>query len=69
MQWLVWLYWLKIITVAYLLIGVIVGIVFFAAADFDAEWTWDSLKLFLSIILLWPLWVWFMIAMWLVSRR
>lgn len=60
--------WLKIITLAYLAIGVIVGFVFFALADFEMDWTFDNLKLFLYIILAWPLWVWFMVVMWMSSR-
>lgn len=61
--------WLKRITVAYLIIGVLTAFVFLASADFDVDWTFDNLKMFLYIVLAWPLWVWFMIVIWLTYRK
>lgn len=63
-----WLMWLKRLTLWYLTIGVVVAVIFLAISGFNVDLTWDMFRVFLSIILLWPVWVWFMVVMWLATQ-
>lgn len=63
-----WLMWLKRLTLWYLAIGVVVAVIFLAISGFNVDLTWDMFRVFLSIILLWPVWVWFMVVMWLATQ-
>jgi hypothetical protein len=66
---MVWLKRLAWITAAYIAIGLVVGFSFFALSDFDMDWSFGNLKLFFWIVLAWPLWVWFIVVMYLSSRK